>query len=756
MSPTFSLNGAMFTFHCLSPLEQEEVTTILQHHNGTLYDATKVSSATGFVFVITSYWADCEYNSASQKSVPTILFEPVTRFWLLETLRLKRWLRRDSHPFFQPPPRPVDLWLQYPMEYQDARQVEKKVGIPREVEEEMTQNKPESCQPRAIHDTDHRMRLSCSPNFLFRNEVPLWPYISAYLAQPICNMDELATRLHVLTLSDPRRRFNCLEYAVNELLTREEQITFFKDVLPQMARLVLDLPQMFPTPPLLLTPLEGNDPTDDAISDSNVSTTEARARVMTRSCRFSKLEVLTLVCGCFFGIFPDQDIGRSTPSRKANRRGYDTGTDVIRFPCFTAIRLFSAPGNMGKLVVLKGQKIRCILQYFLRVVPLSISKRELLEKEVIDFTRIGVHLPLAPERMSAEQMAKDLFTVVQNSMQQDNGNQPRLYAARCVSDTPIEELDYHLQIDFANKFAGGGVLTSGCVQEEIRFLLSPELLVSCLVFAKLEPHEAFVIHGTERYCTHEGYGGSFVCHGNFEDITRFQVMPDGNIRRNCVIVGMDATDYGSAQVERQYTRGHIWRELVKAYAGFAYPEASNGELNWPVASGNWGCGVFKGDRELKFLIQWLAASLHRRELVYVLFESDSYLQTMVDPLLTLATSSAARKCEVLPWLMAFLLDETNFDRKMRTKGSVLTHALCSLEQALASFRAQVLSHENDLQCTQVSRSPLVLPASRTKELSKIDSSRSQELMNETMTKKSKTMKTASHQSTLRDHFVPEE
>lgn len=36
-----------------------------------------------------------------------------------------------------------------------------------------------------------------------------------------------------------------------------------------------------------------------------------------------------------------------------------------------------------------------------------------------------------------------------------------------------------LQVDFANKYIGGGVLGHGAVQEEIRFLICPELIVSC-------------------------------------------------------------------------------------------------------------------------------------------------------------------------------------------------------------------------------------------------------------------------------------
>lgn len=35
-----------------------------------------------------------------------------------------------------------------------------------------------------------------------------------------------------------------------------------------------------------------------------------------------------------------------------------------------------------------------------------------------------------------------------------------------------------LEVDFANAYVGGGVLGHGCVQEEIRFLICPELIVS--------------------------------------------------------------------------------------------------------------------------------------------------------------------------------------------------------------------------------------------------------------------------------------
>ena len=46
-----------------------------------------------------------------------------------------------------------------------------------------------------------------------------------------------------------------------------------------------------------------------------------------------------------------------------------------------------------------------------------------------------------------------------------------------------------LEIDFANAFVGGGVIGGGCVQEEIRFLICPELIVSRLFTERLQDNE---------------------------------------------------------------------------------------------------------------------------------------------------------------------------------------------------------------------------------------------------------------------------
>jgi hypothetical protein len=99
-------------------------------------------------------------------------------------------------------------------------------------------------------------------------------------------------------------------------------------------------------------------------------------------------------------------------------------------------------------------------------------------------------------------------------------------------------------------------------------------------------------------------------------------------------VAIDATQYERSQVMRQFSSGAIERELNKAYVGFlgardgaldgepigARDGALDGEPSGavaaaplpPIVTGNWGCGAFGGDLQLKAMIQWMAASLAGR------------------------------------------------------------------------------------------------------------------------------------------------
>lgn len=181
-----------------------------------------------------------------------------------------------------------------------------------------------------------------------------------------------------------------------------------------------------------------------------------------------------------------------------------------------------------------------------------------------------------------------------------------------------------LQVDFANKFLGGGSLGGGCVQEEIRFMTSPELIVGMLICPQLQDFEAIEIIGAECFSSYSGYASSFTFDGNYYDRTSF----DSLKRRKTTIVAIDALENAE---DRQYEIKFLLRELNKAFCGFRQSDKwvnvettmEDGETvrriegiensQTGVATGNWGCGVFGGDLEVKSMIQWIAASQARKK-----------------------------------------------------------------------------------------------------------------------------------------------
>mgnify|MGYP001055557927 CR=1 FL=1 len=70
---------------------------------------------------------------------------------------------------------------------------------------------------------------------------------------------------------------------------------------------------------------------------------------------------------------------------------------------------------------------------------------------------------------------------------------------------------------------------------------------------------------------------------------------------------MDAYNYKSNPF-LQYSWMYIQRELNKAYAAFSALLVPNSSLS-TIATGNWGCGIYAGNKQLKFLIQWIALSV---------------------------------------------------------------------------------------------------------------------------------------------------
>ncbi|XP_065838087.1 poly(ADP-ribose) glycohydrolase-like isoform X2 [Oscarella lobularis] len=177
-----------------------------------------------------------------------------------------------------------------------------------------------------------------------------------------------------------------------------------------------------------------------------------------------------------------------------------------------------------------------------------------------------------------------------------------------------------LQMDFANKYVGGGVLSGGCVQEEIRFLICPELILSRLFTEQLADNECLIVTGVERYSDYEGYSSTFQWTGNHDDVTA----RDAWGRLCTQIVAIDALVFPSYL--SQFRPGFIRRELNKAFCGFSSTRPA--PILPAIATGNWGCGAFGGDLYLKALIQLMAAAQASRDVLYLTFGEKKLCQEL--------------------------------------------------------------------------------------------------------------------------------
>jgi len=240
-------------------------------------------------------------------------------------------------------------------------------------------------------------------------------------------------------------------------------------------------------------------------------------------------------------------------------------------------------GHQSKPVTSNVEKIRCLLNYFRTVIS-----RDVGGDGAVTFTRkVG-----APFNWG---VSDKTLTEVQ-----------------VITDGKIEEAGTDtLQVNFANSQVCGEVLGRGCVQEDIRCVACPELIVAKMFTEHLGDNETLVVTGCERFNRYTGYAQTFQFVGDFTDNT-----PRDEYRRRRVQVAMmDAMRY--KRTEAQYDPRALDRELNKAHCAFSEPNTNgSGKRPYPVATGNWGCGVFKGDPHLKFLIQVMAATEAGREVKY--------------------------------------------------------------------------------------------------------------------------------------------
>ena len=214
-------------------------------------------------------------------------------------------------------------------------------------------------------------------------------------------------------------------------------------------------------------------------------------------------------------------------------------------------------------------------------------------------------------------------------------------------------------VDFANKYIGGGVLNAGCVQEEILFAKEPEATVAMFFMEVMDDNDAIGIFNTIEYSRTSGYVDKFKFEGtaitddllkikkhrliaidaliNINYIRKYQKFQNQNYQnyfdqnnayfRNDQFLNIKNNNFTFYQNtnfpynlnkaynpfiqiinKNQFNQKDIIRDIHKAYVGFNLINLYGNNIEKTIATGNWGCGAFGGNHELKFIQQWIAAS----------------------------------------------------------------------------------------------------------------------------------------------------
>ncbi|KAJ4903394.1 putative poly(ADP-ribose) glycohydrolase 2 [Raphanus sativus] len=362
-------------------------------------------------------------------------------------------------------------------------------------------------------------------------------------------------------------------------ISREESDKFFGEVVPTLCGLLLQLPSM------LETHYQKADHVLDGVASGLRILAPQEAGIV-----FLSQELIAALLACsFFCLFPEAD-----------RRSKHLQSINFEY-------LFSFPSMSS--CTKRENKIRCLLHYFERVCQCMPTGFVSFERKVLP----RGHNPHYVSYPDADYWAKSTTPLCS----------VEIHTSGAIEDQPGEALE----VDFADEYIGGLTLSYDTLQEEIRFVINPELIAGMIFLPRMDANEAIEIVGVERFSRYTGYGPSFQYAGDYTD----EKDSDSFKRRKTRVIAIDALpNPGSTQ----YKPEALLREINKAFCGYLHqckhqagPPPSSAvessrrlcmddhEEKVGVATGNWGCGVFGGDPEVKIMLQWLAVSQSGRPLI---------------------------------------------------------------------------------------------------------------------------------------------
>ena len=385
----------------------------------------------------------------------------------------------------------------------------------------------------------------------------------------------------------------CGFIATNAGMANVKELSMLREVLGSMDTVQREryFTVAFPRMLQLVEPLlfsESSSPGTSS-SSSSVIIFQQLAEYYEQSCAGDGVCILTLqrsvvaslLAASFFGYFHAGNGGKSY----FGKRSIQARQLADLCPGMDFVELYTRPRS---LAVMK-EKLKCLLSYF----DLFISNDNMnrISDGHISFQRKQVSK--FPDFFSLDSAKCVVSSQCRLDIASDNQK---------IEDAPGN----YEKVDFANCVVGGGVLGNGCVQEEILFLIYPELLVSRLFTSPLRSNECLIIKGARRFSNYTGYSSSFRFAGPCGDVA---------LMEESVFIAVDALYFKNRGSQcdllcQQVEKPILIRELNKLYVGY-----TQGPLQTPdtgncrrIVSGNWGCGAFNGNVQLKFLLQLIVMS----------------------------------------------------------------------------------------------------------------------------------------------------
>ncbi|KAL6528175.1 hypothetical protein OROHE_015125 [Orobanche hederae] len=246
----------------------------------------------------------------------------------------------------------------------------------------------------------------------------------------------------------------------DDLINKDEAEKWFSEVVPQLADLLLRLPAL----------LEAH--YQNAGFFNGMETGLRLLQAQQSGIVFLSQELIAALLACaLFCLFPTTNRG----SKNLQHINFD--------------KLFALLYERKKTN--QENKMKCIIHYFEKVGMNIPTGNVSFERKVLPLRNSSPSDVVYPDA--------DFWSKSNNSLCRFE-----VHTSGKIEDQSNEVLE----VDFADKYIGGLVLKQGCVQEETRFAINPELIVSMLFLPMMADNEAIEMVGAERFSNYTGYNVS--------------------------------------------------------------------------------------------------------------------------------------------------------------------------------------------------------------------------------------------------------